>query len=108
MINLAYSSKNGIVENDILNDFKGVLLRLKHSRKKGENKGTLMQIWRPANIWIEDLPMCSYENNIWRFHTKTPFTFSDAQLRYVNSLFATIQKYILYKFMLKISLLFKK
>ena len=33
-MNQTYSSKNGIVKNNILGDFKGILLRLKHSRKK--------------------------------------------------------------------------
>ena len=38
VVNQTFSSKNGIVENNILNGFKGVLLRLRHSRKNGEVK----------------------------------------------------------------------
>ena len=38
MINQTYSSKNGIVENNFVNNSEEVLLRLEHSKNKGEVK----------------------------------------------------------------------
>ena len=37
-------------------------------------KGTLMQIWKSANF------LSSYENNMLKFHIKTPFVFWDMRM----------------------------
>ena len=60
VVNQTFSSKNGIVENNILNDFKGVLLRLKHSRKNGEVKYLNTSPSQNFSVFANNIELINY------------------------------------------------
>ena len=59
VINQTYSSKNGIVESNILGDFKGILLRLKKSRKVELNNKTPFR-HKTITVFAVNLELINY------------------------------------------------
>ena len=60
VVNQTFSSKNGIVENNILYGFKGVLLRLKHSRKNGEVKYLNTSPSQNFSVFASNIELINY------------------------------------------------
>ena len=60
MVDQTYSSKNGIVENNILSNFKGVLLRLKHSRKKVKVNNKTPFYRKILTVFADNIESISY------------------------------------------------